>query len=47
VGNANYLVGPVSSVKDFFRVVDQLPHRADAGSPGRDDMYVESPRSMS
>ena len=44
-GNANYLVGPVYSAKDFFRVVEQLPYRADAGSPGLHDMYAESPRS--
>jgi MscS family membrane protein len=36
----------VARAEDFFRVVEQLPYRADAGSPGLHDMYVESPGWM-
>ena len=36
----------VARAEDFFRVVEHLPYRADAGSPGLHDMYVEAPGWM-
>lgn len=36
----------VARAEDFFRVVEHLPYRADAGSLGLHDMYVEAPGWM-
>lgn len=36
----------VERAEEFFRLVEPLPYRADAGSPGLHDMYVESPGWM-
>lgn len=36
----------VARAEAFFRVVENVPYRADAGSPGLHDMFVESPGWM-
>lgn len=36
----------VDRAEEFYRLVESLPYRADAGSPGLHDMYVESPGWM-
>ena len=36
----------VDRAEEFYRLVEPLPYRADAGSPGLHDMYVESPGWM-
>ena len=36
----------VDRAEEFFRLVEPLPYRADAGSPGLHDLYVESPGWM-
>lgn len=36
----------VERAEEFFRLAESIPYRADAGSPGLHDMYVESPGWM-
>ena len=36
----------VERAEEFFRTAQSMPYRADAGSPGLHDMYVESPGWM-
>jgi MscS family membrane protein len=36
----------VDRAEEFYRLVEPIPYRADAGSPGLHDMYVESPGWM-
>ena len=36
----------VARAEEFYRIVERLPYRSDAGSPGLHDLYVESPGWM-
>ena len=45
-GDWMFSADTVARCEEFYRIVERLPYRPDAGSPGLHDLYVESPGWM-